>query len=120
MKFLLDVHISYKLANYLIRSGHEAVHVNSLPKKWYTTDSDICSYANENDLIVITKDLDFRNSFFLSQTPRKLIRIALGNISNNQLIDLFGENLSLFDQQFSNSCCLIEITKDQIYAYPQK
>ncbi|WP_409049702.1 DUF5615 family PIN-like protein [Runella sp. MFBS21] len=32
--------------------------------------------------MVVTKDEDFRNSFFLQHTPRKLIRIILGNISN--------------------------------------
>ena len=31
-----------------------------------TKDNEICSFAEANDLIVITKDEDFRNSFFLA------------------------------------------------------
>ena len=50
---------------------------------------EICAIADANDLIVITKDEDFRSSFFLKNSPNKLIRVVLGNISNQDLLALF-------------------------------
>lgn len=82
MKFLCDVHISYKVTNYLISLGFEAIHVNEILDKWHTKDKDIRRFSDANDLIVITKDADFKNSFLISNTPNKLVKINLGNISN--------------------------------------
>lgn len=64
MKFLCDVHISYKLVKYLKDLSIETIQVNEILDKWNTTDKDISIYTEENDLMVITKDADFRNSFF--------------------------------------------------------
>lgn len=36
MKFLCDVHISYKIVKYLRSAGFEATHVNEILDKWYT------------------------------------------------------------------------------------
>jgi predicted nuclease of predicted toxin-antitoxin system len=86
MKFLCDVHISLKLSNRLTSLGYYSLHVNQMPDKWHTTDKEICHFADANDFVVITKDADFRDSFFIMQSPRKLIKISLGNIANKQLI----------------------------------
>lgn len=95
MKFLCDVHIPLKLVRYLSAQGYEALHVNQLPNKWFTSDREICQFADISQLIVVTKDEDFRNSFLLRGTPKKLIRIVLGNISNEKLIELIDKNLPL-------------------------
>lgn len=95
MKFLCDVHISYKLNKYLIAKGFESVHIYFILEKWTTKDSKIYQYADENNLIVITKDQDFRNSYIFQNTPKKLIRVVLGNISNHKLLDLFERHLNL-------------------------
>jgi predicted nuclease of predicted toxin-antitoxin system len=50
-------------------------------------------YADKNDLIVLTKDADFRNSFLIGGTPNKLVKINLGNISTNALIEVISENI---------------------------
>ena len=92
MKFICDVHIPFKLVKFLSNNGFESFHVNSLENKWHTKDSVICQFADNNGLIVVTKDEDFRNSFFLQHTPRKLIRIILDNISNQELL------LTVFEQ----------------------
>ena len=39
-------------------------------------------------MILISKDADFKNSFFINKSPKKLIKINLGNISNNDLIEI--------------------------------
>jgi predicted nuclease of predicted toxin-antitoxin system len=83
---LKNMWVSYKVVNHLNSIGFETIHVNGILNKWYTQDKDICSYADTNDLIVITKDSDFRDSYFIKNTPKKLVKINLGNISNAELI----------------------------------
>jgi len=112
MKFLCDVHISYKVVNFLSGLGYETIHVNQILDKWNTRDKDICAYADSNELIVITKDYDFRDSFFLKNTPKKLIKINLGNISTLELIKSLSDILGAIDRLNSNSSFLIEIGKN--------
>ena len=64
MKFLCDVHISYKVVKFFSEAGYETIHVNQILESWKTKDKDICEYADKNDFIVITKDYDFRDSYF--------------------------------------------------------
>jgi predicted nuclease of predicted toxin-antitoxin system len=46
MKFLCDVHISYKLVNFLNSQGYLAIHVNSILEGLETKDSAISDYAD--------------------------------------------------------------------------
>lgn len=96
MKFLCDVHIPYHLSKFLVELGHESFHVNHILQKWNTSDSEICRFADENKLTLITKDADFRNSFFIKKTPKKLIKINLGNISNEELKTIFQKYMDTF------------------------
>jgi len=111
MRFLCDVHISYKIVNYLSACGFETIHVNTILNKWHTLDKDICSYADNNDFIVITKDSDFRDSFFVKKSPKKLIKISLGNISNSELIPILLQVIKDIEKIKKIPYFLIEIDK---------
>jgi predicted nuclease of predicted toxin-antitoxin system len=115
MKVLCDVHISYKVTNFFRNNKIEAIHVNEILDGSYTKDKNICLFADQHDYIVVTKDIDFRNSHFLSKTPKKLIRIGLGNISNVQLIEILSENLEAIRKICSNESFILEINSDIIY-----
>ncbi len=41
----------------------------------------------------MTKDRDFRNDHLLRQTPRRLLVVTTGNITNNALTALFAQHL---------------------------
>lgn len=114
MKFLCDVHISYKLVSFLNSLGFETIHVNNILDRWNSKDSDICIFADSNNLILISKDSDFRDSYFIKQTPKKLIKINLGNISNLELTDIFKNSIDQFQKLDSKPNFLIEINKDMI------
>ena len=114
MKVLCDVHISYKLVRFFKEKGIEAVHVNELPDKWYTKDPIISHYADANGFTVITKDVDFKNSHFLQNKPLRLIRIALGNISNKDLLNIFDTYLSIFEVNCAEPKCFIEVFDSHI------
>ncbi len=112
MRFLCDVHISYKIVNYLKANGHETLHVNTILKKWFTKDKEISDYADNNDFILITKDSDFRHSFFIKKSPKKLIKINLGNISNIDLIQILKALIPDLEKINSLPYFLIEIDKN--------
>ncbi|SEH05674.1 Uncharacterised protein [Candidatus Venteria ishoeyi] len=118
MKFLCDVHIPYRLVKWLEQQGMEALHVNRLPDKWHTTDQDICQYADKHDCIVISKDADFRATYFVRKTPRKLIRIELGNLSNAQLLALFTQHLDLIQDYFTRQTGYLELGNEGVTLYP--
>ncbi len=86
MKIVCDVHLPQRLVSFLIKEGIEAIHGSSILDSWTTEDHEFSKYADENEYVFVTKDADFRNSHFLNGSPRKLIKIDLGNISNDELI----------------------------------
>jgi len=93
MKFLRDVHISFKLVKYLRSLKFETIHVNQILDKWLTKDEEICSYADDNDLIVLTKDADFSDILLISNTPKKLKSVILDNLYNSILIKAISHHL---------------------------
>jgi len=109
MKFLCDVHISFRLKNHLIELGFEALHINEVLDRWHTKDPDICAFADAHDLIVITKDADFRNSHLINQTPAKLIKVNLGNVSNSLLIEAFSQHINDIKKLDKHQGFLIEL-----------
>jgi predicted nuclease of predicted toxin-antitoxin system len=114
MDFLIDVHLPISLSKFLDHQEDcSSIHVNQILQKWHTSDADICKYADENSLVVITKDSDFKNTHFINKTPKRIIRVVLGNISNNELIALFKKYLQ-FILPLTNDSFYIELSKDQI------
>ena len=114
MKFLCDVHISFKLVRHLRSLGYDVFHVNEILDTWFSSDSMISKFADDNDLIVITKDSDFRNSFYINNSPKKLIKINLGNISNELLIQVITDNLEHFKKLNNSQVFIVEVDKTSI------
>lgn len=94
MKFLCDVHIPYALISFLKKKYCNAYHVNDVLSD-RASDFKIASYADDNDCIVITKDEDFKKSFILFNTPKKLVKINAGNSSTKQMLYLFEKNWNI-------------------------
>lgn len=115
MKFLCDVHISYKVTNHLISLGYDSIHVNSILNKWYTTDKEICAYADKYDFVVLTKDSDFKNSYIINKTPKKLVRISLGNISNKELMETLTSNITTIENICNHAAAFyIEVNQNGV------
>ncbi|GAI44358.1 unnamed protein product [marine sediment metagenome] len=58
MRFLVDMALSPKAVNFLQDMGHEAIRANELGMA-KSKDREILEYAAENDMVVVTTDLDF-------------------------------------------------------------
>lgn len=94
MKFLLDAHLPCHLAFLLNDQGHDAIHTLDLSQGNRTTDAQINRISVLEQRVVITKDADFVNSFFISKQPYKLLLVSTGNISNKELKEIFSKNLT--------------------------
>jgi predicted nuclease of predicted toxin-antitoxin system len=89
VNFLVDAQLPRKLADLLRSLGHDAVHTLDLPKGNSTSDGALCELAANDNRILITKDADFVDSFFLRDLPPKLLFVTTGNIQNQELLALF-------------------------------
>lgn len=93
MKFIVDAQLPARLAKFLAEAGHDAVHTSELPDGNRTTDARIGELADEQDRVVCTKDRDFRDGHLLNGSPRRLLVVATGNITNAALLSLFERHI---------------------------
>ena len=92
-------------------AGHDAVHTSELADGNRTTDAEICSIADADDRVVVSKDRDFRDSHLLSASPRRLLVVATGNIANRDLLGLFAEHLPAIEAVLGRAT-LVELRAD--------
>lgn len=116
MKFLVDAQLPRRLSEWLTAHGHDAVHTLDLPDGNRTSDADINTITHVESRILITKDEDFVNSFLTSQDPYKLLHVATGNISNQQLLDLFAKNMPQLERAIVADA-YIELARDAIIVH---
>ncbi|GEL24837.1 hypothetical protein PSU4_37910 [Pseudonocardia sulfidoxydans NBRC 16205] len=70
------------------------VHMRELADGNRATDGTIAEIADRDGRVVVTKDRDFRDGHLLGGTPRRLLVVATGNITNSALLDLVGRHLA--------------------------
>lgn len=92
MKFLVDAQLPRRLVGVLSKAGYESKHTFDLPTGNRTADETISVLADSEDRVVITKDSDFVDSFWLKKRPKKLLLVSTGNIPNDELLALFESN----------------------------
>jgi predicted nuclease of predicted toxin-antitoxin system len=88
MKILVDMNLSPKWADFLIKNGIEAVHWSSIGSS-DSPDTDIFAYAKENDFTIFTNDLDF--GFILALTHGKkpsVIQTRTGVLGQDRIGDI--------------------------------
>ena len=93
MKFLVDEQLPALLAEWLCSKGHDAIHVSALLMNTRIPDGYICERSLVEKRVVITKDVDFLNTYLIRQQPYKLLYVTTGNLKNRQLLDLFRSHL---------------------------
>lgn len=87
MKLLLDENLSRRIVASLQPHFPGTSHV-SLVGLERATDQEIWAYAKANDYVVVTKDDDFQAIQGLHGHPPQIIRVRLGNCSNEDLLAL--------------------------------
>jgi predicted nuclease of predicted toxin-antitoxin system len=119
VRFLVDAQLPVRLARRLCDDGHDAVHASELPKGNRTTDADINAKADADDRVVVTKDRDFRDSHLLRSTPRRLLIVATGNVSNNGLLALFDRHLDSIVAALEE-VRFVELTNDRLIVHEDR
>lgn len=116
MKFLVDAHFPRKLAIQLKEAGFDTRHTLGLPEGNRTTDQFINDLSIEEKRIVITKDADFVDSFWLQDKPWKLLLVSTGNIRSDELKTLFFNNLKALESGFKEHK-FIELTRTNLITH---
>lgn len=113
MKFIVDAHLPYSLVRFLVRHNCDTIHTDDLPRKDRTHDNEIRGIANREARIVVTKDSDFLHSHLVSRSPEYLLLITTGNISNKNLLSLFGRHFDEILKLFETNRC-VELSNSEI------
>ncbi len=116
MKFLVDAQLPLRLARCLRDAGHDVVHTRELPDQNATPDSVINQLSLTEERVVITKDLDFLETFLIRQQPYKLLLVTTGNIKNAALESLFLNNLTQLVELFEQHTYL-ELSRDTLIVH---
>nr|AGS53631.1 hypothetical protein [uncultured bacterium contig00074] len=116
MKFLVDAQLPYGLALFIRGKGFDALHTNDLPEREFTSDTEIRRIAGQDGRIVVTKDMDFTDSFIVRGVPEKLLIVTTGNIRNKQLFSLFERNWDGLVEIFQ-TCYLVEMSNDYLVVH---
>ncbi|WP_192820592.1 DUF5615 family PIN-like protein [Rufibacter sp. LB8] len=106
MKFIVDAQLPSGIAWILNNRGFDAVHTDDLPDKERTTDQQIREISVTQNRIVVTKDADFLDSYYIKGIPKRLLLISTGNIRNKELYQLFANNLGQVIQMFETCNCV--------------
>ncbi len=103
MNFLVDAQLPRRLAQLLTAAQHNTVHTLDLPRGNRTADPELCEICRGDNRVLVTKDSDFTNSFFLRREPPRLLLISTGNITNRDLEAVFRTHLSDLVHAFGSS-----------------
>ncbi len=100
MKYLIDAQLPKRLCLRLQSKSYDVKHSLDLPNKNKTKDCELNTVSLNEQRVVISKDSDFVDSLLISDKPYKLLHVATGNISNNDLLKIVMQNMSKIDEAF--------------------
>lgn len=86
-RLLLDENLSPRLVKLLAESFPGSVHVDDVGLHG-CLDGDVWSYALDHDLVLVSKDNDFRQLSFLRGAPPKVVWLRIGNAPTRAVADL--------------------------------
>ncbi|MDR0843812.1 MAG: DUF5615 family PIN-like protein [Tannerella sp.] len=113
--FIVDTQLPPSLAEFLRRREFDATHVIDYPKGVLTSDEEIIAIAKEELRIVITKDSDFMDYYFLRGFPPAVLLLQLGNIKNSELFAFLDKQVNQLKSLYEESIeRLIIVRKDRI------
>lgn len=105
------------LATYLQWKGFDAIHTTYFPEGHLLQDADIAKIAIEENRIIITKDSDFPDSFFLKGAPPRIIHLRLGNLRNRELTAFLETRWSLIDDLLGQDSGMLVLSREQLISY---
>ena len=87
MRFLFDQNLSPRLKAMLGDIFPDSVHVRDVGLE-AADDVEVWTYARSRNLVIVSKDYDFRQLSFAYGFPPKVVWIRLGNCSTSEVASL--------------------------------
>lgn len=119
MKFLVDAQLPVRLVGLLNSHGHDAIHTSSLPDGNRSSDAQVAAAADSDGRVIVSKDSDFRDSHLIAGTPKQLLVVATGNITNNELLALFERLIAVLAESFT-SADHVELRRDALVGHERR
>lgn len=118
LKFIIDTQLPPALKFIFKKHGMDAIHTSEFPRGHLMNDKQIKEIAVKQSRIVVTKDNDFFESYFLTGAPPKVLLIEIGNSRNAKLFRFIEDRIARVKKIFANDKCdLIVLEKEMIIVY---
>jgi predicted nuclease of predicted toxin-antitoxin system len=117
LRFIVDTQLPAALAVYLSGYDLDAIHTTFYPAGHLLKDREIREKAVAEDRIIITKDSDFFDYFFVKGAPPRILLLKVGNCSNRELRATVEKNLNEIIHLFAADAELVVVQTDTIIAY---
>ena len=112
--FIVDTQLPPSLAEFFKRRGFDAIHVMDCPQGVLTSDKEIINIAREETRIIITKDSDFMDYYFLKGYPPAVLLLQVGNIKNKELFLMLNEHIEQITSLFESQAKFLILQKSKI------
>ena len=119
MKFLVDAQLPARLVSMLAGHGHDAIHTSVLPDGNRSTDAQVAHAADRDQRVIVSKDSDFRDSHLIGGTPKQLLVVATGNVTNNELLTLFDRYLEVIVESLAR-VDYVELRRDAVVVHERR
>jgi len=96
------------LARFIAEQGHEAL-MSTRVLGFSSSDAEIAAWADANEYVLVTKDLDFKHSHYRTGSPRRVVRMMIGNCSAAETVAMFAGVIPLIEAQPSDAPFHLEI-----------
>jgi len=108
--YILDENMPSTVPSWL---NEKFIHVLDVSKKF--SDGEIWEYAFANNLIIVTKDVDFYNRYLSSSNYPKVIWFRTGNMRKKVFYN-FIEQIWFEIEIMIQSCSFVVVTEDKLEA----
>lgn len=117
LKFIVDTQLPPMLATYLQWKSVDAIHTSHFPNGYLLTDAEIGQIAVEESRIVVTKDADFPDAFFLKGPPPRVIHIKVGNMRNRELTAFLETRWELLYNLLLADAGMVVVSRELLISY---
>ena len=116
MKLFFDENLSPKLTRILGVEYPQSRHVRDVGLKG-TDDNAVWSFCRENNLILVSKDTDFRERSFVEGFPPKVVWLDVGNAGTAEIASLLRterDRLESFRKDPESSMLILSIGRNAV------
>lgn len=109
-RLLVDQMLPSRLVDALKDEFPSSVHVRDAGLAT-ATDKEIASFADKNSLAILTKDSDFDRMTEFGESPKKVVRLAVVNVTNDEVLRVVQAHLSDFGKFFEDDERLLVVLR---------